>query len=228
MTLNYKRFIIGLFLFSGCYTLNAQEIEQKKNTVYLDVSALIVPPNRLSIGYMRNFGSNYFAGIELGHSIDRYNGRSNGDSEDYLLFAYRLQVGYIFNPDQRFQNYVSVDFQQIHHTETLFDDYFRSAELNIDDDPVYFKYDEIEYKREKITFNVNYGFFAHFNRAKTFGINPSVGLGLKVVDVTFSNPKNLNLEEDKYKSWNFGSRYRREGKQTSANANIQVKFFYKF
>ena len=45
-----------------------------------------------------------------------------------------------------------------------------------------------------MTFNVNYGFFAHFNRAKTFGINPSVGLGFKVVDVTFSNPVNLNVD----------------------------------
>lgn len=226
--MNFNKLIISFFMCSVCFISTAQELVDKKNTVYLDVSALLVPPNRLSIGYIRNFGSNYFAGIELGHSIDKYNGRSNGDSEDYLLFAYRLQVGYIFNPDQRFQNYVSVDFQQIHHTETLYDDYFRSQELSTNDERGYFRYDKIDYKREKLTFNINYGFFAHFNRAKTFGINPSVGLGLKVVDVTFSNPVNLNVDDNDLKFWDFGSRYRKEGQETTVNANIQVKFFYKF
>ncbi len=226
--MNYKSFIITFFMLTGCYTIDAQEVEQKKNTVYLDVSALIVPPNRLSIGYMRNFGSNYFAGIELGHSIDRYNGRSNGDSEDYMLFAYRLQFGYIFNPNQRFQNYVSVDFIQIHHTETLFDDYFKSSERNNQGNEVLFEYDEIKFKREKIAFNVNYGFFAHFNKSKTFGINPSFGFGVKFVDVTFSDPVNLSLRDEDSNFWDFGSRYRKEGQQTNINGNLQVKLFYKF
>ena len=226
--MTFNKFIISVLMISSCFNSNAQELEDRKNTVYFDFTALMTPPNRLSIGYIRNFGTNYFAGIELGHSIHPNSGRSNGGAEDYQLFAYRLQVGYNFNPEKRFQNYVSVDFQQIHHTETLQDDYFRSAELSTDENTVYFSYDEIEYKREKMTFNVNYGFFAHFNRAKTFGINPSVGLGFKVVDVTFSNPVNLNVDDNELKFWDFGSRYRKEGQVTTANANIQVKFFYKF
>ena len=226
--MRFNKFIISVLMISACFNSNAQEIVDKKNTVYFDFTALMTPPNRLSFGYIRNFGTNYFAGIELGHSIDRNNGRSNGNSKDYQLFAYRLQVGYNFNPEERFQNYVSLDFQQIHHTETLIDDYFRSSELSTADNTVYYSYDEIEYKREKMTFNVNYGFFAHFNKAKTFGINPSVGLGLKVVDVTFSNPVNLNIDDDDIKFWDFGSRYRKEGQETTVNANIQVKFFYKF
>lgn len=224
----FNKLIFSFFLCSVCFISTAQELIDKKNTVYLDVSSLIVPPNRLSIGYLRNFGTNYFAGIELGHSIDESNGRNNGDSRDYKLFAYRLQFGYIINPNNRFQNFISIDFQQIHHTETLIDDYFRSSELSTADNTVYFSYDEIEYKREKMTFNVNYGFFAHFNKAKTFGINPSVGLGLKVVDVTFSNPVNLNIDENNRKFWDFGSRYRKEGQQVTINGNVQVKFFYKF
>ena len=67
-----------------------------------------------------------------------------------------------------------------------------------------------------------------FNKAKTFGINPSFGFGVKFVDVTFSNPVNLSIDDNKLKFWDFGSRYRKEGQETMVNANIQVKIFYKF
>lgn len=228
MRFDFKSFIIAFFLFLGCFTLFAQEDEQKKNMVYFEPTSLLVPPNRLSIGYTRNIDENFFVGIEIGKSLDKNYGRSNERSYDYNLFAYRLEGGYIFNPQDRVNYYVSVDFQQIKHTEILLDDYFKSAIQNEMGNDVYYQFDEIDYRRRKTTLNFNYGFIAYFNKSRKFGINPSFGLGVKFVDVDFKNPKNINERDRPSGFLNFGSRYRMEGEVTTLNINLQLRLFFKF
>lgn len=216
------------FLAFTLFSLNvsAQEL---KNAITFDIAPLIVQPSRLSFGYMRNINERVFVGGEFGYSFSEDLGRMNGKSADYKQLQYRFEVGYILSPTYKVHHFLSLDFQHINHKETLFNGHFKGDEIGTYENEVFYKYDKIKYERLKNTFSFNYGIMVYFGEAKKVGVIPKIGLGIKVVDVKFTEAINLQQDTDFEWGWfDFGNRYEREGDDVNATINLQVKFFYKF
>ena len=153
----------------------------------------------------------------------------NGKSTDYKQLQYRLEAGYILSPTYKVHHFLSIDFQHINHKETLFDGHFKGNELGVYENEIFYKYDRVKYERLKNTLSFNYGVMIYFGDAKRVGVIPKIGLGLKIVDVKFSEAENLQQDNDFEWGWfDFGNRYEREGDSVDATINLQVKIFYKF
>ena len=220
-----KHLIILLILCN--INIYAQNDLQGKTSIQLDIAPLIVPPYRVSIGVSHQLTPHFFVGAELGKSFSETWGRANDKSESYKLFQYRLEGGYIFNPEKKYVfHYLSVDFLSIKHTETLFDGSYYVNKNEIDEQ--HYSYDRIDYKRKKYAFNVNYGMKIFFSKSKKVGVDPKIGLGINNVDVDFSNAENLNKAEKSRDIFDFPNRYTRFGKETTLNINFQIRFFYVF
>lgn len=225
-----KKILITSLLCLSLFQTQAQEQQiENKNMIYFDIAPLIVKPSRVTFGYMRNINDRIFVGGEIGYSLFDGLGRMNEKSEGYEQIQYRFEVGYILSPTWRVHHFMSLDFQHINHTETLYDGYFEGENKNQNGGEVYYDYDRVNYARLKNTFNINYGVFVYFNENKSVGVAPKIGLGVKIVDVEFTEA--VNLRENSNNGWdifNFGNRYEREGSDVLPNVNFQVRFFFKF
>lgn len=194
-----------------------------------DIASAIIPPHRISIGLTHQFSPNFFAGAEIGKSFSQTWGRANDESENYKLFQYRFEVGYILTPEKKYvQHYISTDFVGINHKETLFNGKYVVDKYEYNEKE--YSYSKIDYHRTKYAFNFNYGMRIFFGDARKVGIDPKIGLGVNNVNVDFSNAINLaeTNGDNPLISMDFPDRYEKEGKERTVNINCQIRFFLCF
>lgn len=219
-----KHYVIILLLSS--FFVQSQEAMSGKTSISLDIAPLIVSPRRLSVGVAYQISPRFFVGIEGGKSFSASWGRTNGESENYKLNQYRLEAGYILNPNNDHVNhFLSLDFVGINHKETLLDGDFW---VDYNNTSKRYSYLRADYSRKKHVFHINYGLKVFFSDSKKVGVEPKIGLGIGNTSVDFTNTINQKEIDNDQSLWGVNNRYELAGKEQIGNVNFQIRFFYVF
>lgn len=182
-----KTLSIAFIIIMGL-SLQAQENNETSSqgsTLTFNLASPIVNYSpRWNIGYTRAINEKWLIGVELGYgnfdtSIN-FAIPKNRLKKDYKLWEIRPQLYYILNPNYKAKMYLSAELFYINHTDTFFNDSY-----SINNDSQNISYDKADYKRIKTGGNLNFGAFVNFS--KHIGINPSIGLGVRNRNVSYSN-----------------------------------------
>lgn len=227
-TLHY---IILWIVFLNPFFLIAQDNQDLKKAEFNKNSVLtfnlLSPLNGLSsrwrVGYIKNIAPRWNLGLDIGFGNKKTTLIIFDDEiqNDYKLWEIRPELYYLLNPNQKKQNYVSLELFYINHKDILSNEkYFPKTGGS-------FRYDKANYYRQKYGFNIKYGLFLYSKRK--LSLNFYTGLGLRIRNNRYSkvlNSQDIELPAD----WDmFGlSRYlTKEGFNFSANFSFGTKLYFK-
>ncbi|UUV20237.1 hypothetical protein [Paenimyroides aestuarii] len=212
-----------LFVLFSC-NMFAQEFANK-HTITLGLINQIALIPRFDIGYFRALNEQVTAGITLGYGtyeLMTYKGVEN--TTHYKLFEMRPEIMLLRRTEKKSPHYLSAEFFYIHHTDRFSNGYFYNGREKV-------VFDDANYTRNKMGFNLNYGIIASFVKSKKFGIIPEIGMGFKHRQINFSNIKNavvVDKDSDGCFPISTESLYHEKGVQNNFNFNIDLRLFYKF
>ena len=222
-----------IFCFFSLHNLSAQDSIPRKSIITLNVfSPLMSQVPRWDAGYMRNISRRVWLGVELGYgnhdiTINDVSGRDMLNN-DYQIFEIRPSVYFDLRPGKKLKHLASFELYFIHHTDTFEDsEYYDTEALRT------YKYDAADYKRLKYGFNLNYNLM--YNFGSRFALMQTIGIGLKIRDVDFTNFINKvdtdRTDDDEGLGYGlfFNNYYRTDdGFVTAFNFNLDLKLIYRF
>lgn len=220
--------LFSILLFQG---LTAQDTIQRKSIVTLNVfSVLASQAPRWEVGYIRNISKRVWLGVELGYgnhdiTINDVSGRDRLN-DDYQIFEIRPAVYFDLRPQKKLKHLASFELYFIHHTDT-----FERSSYYAPSEFMSYKYDIADYKRIKYGFNLNYNLL--YNFGSRISLMQTIGLGLRIRDVSFTNV--VNKTEDPYNDDNesfifpvIDKYLNTTGTASAFNFNVDLKLLYKF
>lgn len=228
-----EKIVFILFSMLLFQSLAAQDTIQRKSIITLNVfSPLASQAPRWDIGYIRNISKRVWLGVELGYgnydiTINDVSGRDMLNN-DYKIFEIRPSVYYDLRPSGRLKHLVSAELFFINHTDTFErGEYYDTEVLKT------YRYDAADYKRLKYGFNLNYNLM--YNFGSRFALMQTIGIGLKIRDVDFTNFINKvdtdRTDDDEGLGYGlfFNNYYRTDdGFVTAFNFNLDLKLIYRF
>lgn len=183
---------------------------------------------RWDIGYIYKINSRIWAGMELGYGNKNmiFNGSSGDDNteKNYQLFEIRPSVYYDLRPSGKLKHLASVEVYYINHTDTYYTDWYYDTDV-----PMWYRYEQADYTRHKYGLNVNYNLL--YNFGKHFSLMQTIGVGIKIRDVKYTNA--TGKKEDPYHEESDvffpTTNYIVEtGTNVGFNFNLDLKLLYKF
>ena len=183
---------------------------------------------RWDIGYIYKINSRIWAGMELGYGNKNmiFNGSSGDDNteKNYQLFEIRPSVYYDLRPSGKLKHLASVEVYYIKHTDTYYTDWYYDTDV-----PMWYRYEQADYTRHKYGLNVNYNLL--YNFGKHFSLMQTIGVGIKIRDVKYTNV--TGKKEDPYHEESDvffpTTNYIVEtGTNVGFNFNLDLKLLYKF
>lgn len=183
---------------------------------------------RWDIGYIYKINSRIWAGMELGYGNKNmiFNGSSGDDNteKNYQLFEIRPSVYYDLRPSGKLKHLASVEVYYIKHTDTFYTDWYYDTDV-----PMWYRYEQANYTRHKYGLNVNYNLL--YNFGKHFSLMQTIGVGIKIRDVKYTNV--TGKKEDPYHEESDvffpTTNYIVEtGTNVGFNFNLDLKLLYKF
>lgn len=229
-----KKTLLFLLVITMNFSLLQAQEENKSSSqgsmFTFNLASPIINYNpRWNIGYTKSINEKWLIGIELGYgnysaSINHARG-SDHIEKDYKLWEIRPQIYYILNPNYKAKMYLSAELFYINHTDTFFNDNY-----TINNDSKNIRYEKADYRRIKTGGNLNFGAFINFS--KYIGINPSIGLGVRNRNVSYSNV--INRQEVLFNDyddhgWFETDNYRTvSGNNFDVNFALNLKLYYRF
>ncbi|WP_299884203.1 hypothetical protein [uncultured Lacinutrix sp.] len=225
-----KKTLSILFILTISISLLQAQEDNKTNSqgsmlTFNLVSPIIDYTPRWNIGYTKPLNEKWLIGLELGYgnhdiTIVDY----NRIEKDYKLWEIRPQVYYILNPNYKMKMYLSAELFYINHTDTFFNENY-----NINNNSQNIRYDKADYKRIKTGGNLNFGAFINFS--KYIGVNPSIGLGVRNRNVSYSNvvnPQETMFNDDDGDWFGTNNYIEDTGNNFNINFALNLKLYYRF
>ncbi|MHA3788950.1 hypothetical protein ACX0HA_12110 [Flavobacterium hauense] len=183
---------------------------------------------RWDIGYIHKIDKRIWVGMEIGYgNYDMVFHGSSGDEnneKDYQLFEIRPSVYYDLRPTGKLKHIPSIELYYIHHTDTYYTDWYHDNDV-----PMWYRYQQADYKRQKYGLNVNYNLL--YNFGKHFSLMQTIGVGIKIRDVKYTNVTGKEEAPNHEESDVFfaTTNYIVEtGTNVGFNFNMDLKLLYKF
>lgn len=224
------RKLLLLLLCSAPVLSVAQDTINKSRSI---ISLSILSPTlsqapRWNIGYIHKIDTRIWAGIEMGYGNKNItiNGTTGDDltEKKYQLFEIRPSVYYDLRPTGKLKHLASVELYYINHADTYYTDWYYDTDV-----PMWYRYEQADYKRHKYGLNVNYNLM--YNLGKHFSLMQTMGIGIKIRDVAYTDV--IGKEEDPNHEESdvfFPTHYyiTETGTDVGFNFNLDLKILYRF
>ncbi|NQY05481.1 MAG: hypothetical protein HRT68_04560 [Flavobacteriaceae bacterium] len=228
--------LISLLILCICFTnVSIAQNDEEGAIKLFDESHVTVSSHlfsrvpRITVGFITSINYRWLAGIEIGFNggFTAYERDNTWIGSNYKLFEIRPQLYYTFTNNPKIRSYISGELFYINHQDTFRNEFFilSGTDLNVE-------FESADYTRIKTGINFHFGVFKSIY--KGFGINPSIGLGLRYRKVDYRNvrngiiidPNNLDDEENLFGS--LDNYITDEGSTFGFNMVISIKLYYKF
>jgi hypothetical protein len=237
--------LLAFLAFFTCSLLFAQDtIVSQDVTILQDTTAprhthivsmslfkpLFAESPRWQFGYMRRISRRFWAGADVGYGNYAISLGANSREKEgfighkYQFFEIRPEFYYDIINEGLLECLISTELFYIHHTDTFSNDTYHTENGGS------VEFSKADYKRVKAGINFNLTCLIAFN--DNTGLILKAGAGIRLRNVKYSNVTVTNIDSDG-DGWNlidFGTDdYKKdEGKVTGGNADLDLKFFYRF
>ena len=235
-----KKFVFSLLLLS--IKSFAQDSLRNHQVQFSLNSFSISDVPRYNIGYFYPINEKYKVGGTIGFGSNDILVGSDGNKtwteivgkpkDNYKIFEIRPEIQKHFRRSRKTPHFIGLQFQYLYHTEifkervrfyTAKEDYRVNADYG-------------EFLRIKYGVLFEYGMQIHFNKNKSWGMVPKLGVGIKNRYVKYKNLKNVNRYP--YDDWegnmfiyfdlNPTNFYEYTGTVIGLDMNFDLSLFYRF
>ena len=224
-----KKILLLLLCVVPLFATAQDTIKKSKSVISVSIlSSTLSQAPRWGVGYTHKVSPRIWAGIEVGYGNKNmvFNGSpGDGNTEkDYQLFEIRPSVYYDLRPSGKLKHLASAELYYIHHTDTYYTDWYHDNDV-----PMWYRYEQADYKRQKYGLNINYNLV--YNLGKHFSLMQTMGIGIKIRDVAYTNVTGKQEDPNHEESDVFFSttNYKVEtGTAIGFNFNMDLKVLYRF
>lgn len=197
---------------------------------------------RYSFGYFYPINEKYSVGGSIGFGSNSILVGAVGNKtwteivgkpqQDYRIFEIRPEIQKHFRKSKKTPHFIGLQFQYLYHTDT-FHERVRYYTSQVD---YRVNADYGEFLRIKYGVLFEYGMHIHFNKNKSWGLVPKLGIGVKNRYTKYKNLKNVKIHP--YDDWegnmfiyfdlNPTNFYEYTGAVIGLDMNFDVSLFYRF
>lgn len=189
--MNLKLLFLALLPFS--LNVKAQDTLKKHQVQFSLNSFTISDVPKYSVSYFYTLNQKYKIGATLAYGSNAIIIGNVGNKtwteivgkpqQDYQVFEIRPEIQKYFRIHKKTPHFIGLQAQYLHHT----DRFDNGVRYNTSDERYFVRAKSGDFTRTKLGLLFVYGMQIHFNDAKSFGMVPKIGVGIKNRYVKYDN-----------------------------------------
>lgn len=233
--MNFKLLLVTLILTG--FNAKAQDTLKKHQLQFSLNSFTISDVPRYSVSYFYNLNEKYKVGATISYGSNAGNKTwteiVGKPKQDYQVFEFRPEIQKYFRIHKKTPHFIGLQAQYLLHT----DEFSYGVRYYTSDENYLVRAKSGDFTRTKVSLLFEYGMQIHFNKEKSFGIVPKIGVGIKNRYVKYDNlidpiitERNNNGETQMFIYFDdaHSDFYEYSGTVIGFDMNLDISVFYRF